>query len=440
MYLFRARTPRACLLIAGVAIALGVAHSSLAQPADAAGEDAAPLTLGQAIGRALASNPALAGFAFALKAQDARVGQAGQRPATEASFELENVLGSGDFGGLDAAEGTFALSQVIELGGKRDARSAAAQSGLELLAVERQVAQLDVLAEVTRRFVAVAAAQETLLLARDGLVLARGTVEDVALRVRAAKSPEAELLRARAALSRDVLEEQRAAAELGAARQALAAAWGSSRADFGAVQADLYRMPALADFEVLAGRLDANPDFLRFASVARLRDTESRMARSLRRPDLEVSGGVRRLEETNDQALVMGISVPLFAGRRAAPAIAEADALRELADVERDAARLEARTRLYGLYGQLRQAIRETEMLRGDVLPQLDAALGATRYAYERGRYGYLELVDARGAFLEARGAAIASAATAQQLLAEIERLTGEPLADAPDAEALEDQ
>ncbi len=80
----------------------------------------------------------------------------------EASVELENALGSGDFNGFDAAEGTFALSQVIELGGKRDARGAAAQSGRELLAVERQVAQLDVLAEVTRRFIAVAAAQEQL--------------------------------------------------------------------------------------------------------------------------------------------------------------------------------------------------------------------------------------------------------------------------------------
>ena len=438
MVLFRARAPRAHLLIAAIALTLGGPTGARAQPADAAGESAAPLTLGQAVERALASNPALAGFAFALKAQDARVGQAVQRPATEASFELENVLGSDEFGGLDAAEGTFALSQVIELGGKRDARSAAARSGLELLAVERQVAQLDVLAEVTRRFVAVAAAQETLSLASEGVNLARGTVDDVALRVRAARSPEAELLRSRAALSRKVLEEQRAAAELGAARQALAAAWGSSRTDFGNVQADLYRMPVPSDFEALAARLDANPDFLRFASIARLRDAEGRLARSQGRPDLEVSGGVRRLEETNDQALVMGISVPLFAGRRAAPAIAEADALRELADVERDAARLEARTRLYGLYEQLRQAIRETETLRGDVLPQLDEALGATRYAYERGRYSYLELVDAQAAFLEARGAAIASAATAQQLLAEIERLTGEPLAEAPAAKALE--
>ncbi len=88
-----------------------------------------------------------------LKAQDARVALAGLRPATEASMELENVLGSGETRGLDAAEATFALSQVIELGGKRNFRTAAAQAGRNVLSVEQQAVQLDVLAEVTRRFI-----------------------------------------------------------------------------------------------------------------------------------------------------------------------------------------------------------------------------------------------------------------------------------------------
>jgi cobalt-zinc-cadmium efflux system outer membrane protein len=80
------------------------------------------------------------------------------------------------------------------------------------------------------------------------------------------------------------------------------------------------------------------------------------------------------------------------------------------------------------LYEQLRQSIREAETLQRDIMPRLEEALKATRYAYERGRYGYLELVDAQRTFLEARAAAIDSAATGQEILAEIERLTGEPL------------
>jgi cobalt-zinc-cadmium efflux system outer membrane protein len=422
MFLFRPRTLGACALIAGLLLVpVHAEELSSLTPG---------LTLGQAIERALAANPALQGFAFALKAQDARIAQAGQRPETEVSFEMENVLGSGEFGGLDAAEATVALSQVIELGDKRQLRRDAARSGRDLLSVERQAAQLDVLAEVTRRFIAVAAAEEQLALAHEATTLATGIVDNVTRKVRAAKSPEGELLRARAAFSRAGLEEQRAIAHLGAARQALAAQWGSTRTDFSGVSANLYAFPALIDFENLAARLEANPDFLRFTSEARLRDAELRLARSLRKPDLAVSGGARRLEATSDQALVMGFSVPLFAGRRAAPLIAEAEALRGQVDAERNAALILARARLYGLYADLRQAIRETETLQRDVMPLLQESLKATKYAYERGRYGYLELIDAQRAFLDARRAAIDSAAAAQALLAEIERLTGEALVD----------
>lgn len=422
MFLFRPRTLGACALIVGLSLVRVHAEEN---PSLTPG-----LTLGQAIERSLAANPSLQGFGFALKAQDARILQAGQRPATEASFELENFLGSGDFNGVDAVEATFALSQVIELGDKRQLRGDAARSGRDFLSIERQAAQLDVLAEVTRRFIAVAAAEEQLALTQQGTTLAKGLVDDVARKVRAAKSPEGELLRARAAFSRAGLEEQRAIAQLSAARQSLAAQWGSTRADFSGVSANLYAFPVLFDFENLAARLDGNPDFLRFTSEARLRDAELRLARSLRKPDLAVSGGVRRLEETSDQALVMGISVPLFAGRRAAPLIAEAEALRGRVDAERNAALILARTRLFGLYEELRQAIRETQTLQREVMPLLEEALKATKYAYERGRYGYLELVDAQRAFLDARRATIDSAVDAQALLAEIERLTGEPLVD----------
>jgi cobalt-zinc-cadmium efflux system outer membrane protein len=231
-------------------------------------------------------------------------------------------------------------------------------------------------------------------------------------------------------LSRAGLDEQRAVAALNAARQSLAAQWGSARPDYGPVNASLYAFPALSDFDNLAARLDGNPDFLHFTSEARLRDAELRLARSLRKPDLNVSGGVRHLEASSDQALVMGFSMPLFAGRRAAPAIAEAEAQRGQVDAERNAALVRARSRLYGLYEELRQAIGETDVLRRDVMPLLDEALKATTYAYERGRYGYVELVDAQRTFLDSRSAAIESAVRAQELLAEIERLTGEPLAD----------
>ena len=286
---------------------------------------------------------------------------------------------------------------MIELGDKRQLRSAAAQSGREMLSVERQAAQLDVLAEVTRRFIAVAAAQEQLALTQAG----DDPGEGHGRRCGAAR-PGGEVAGGRtAALPRGIQPGRNRGAtrdgRLGAARQRLAAMWGSRPAGLRRGQGRSVPVPAIAAIsKTLPRAWTAIP-----TSCASLRQRgcatrRLRLVSSLRKPDSSVSGGVRRLEETNDQALVMGISVPLFSGRRAAPVIAEAEALRELVDVERGAARIQARTQLYGLYEQLRQAIRETETLQRDVMPQLEEALKATRYAYERGRYGYLELVDAQ--------------------------------------------
>ncbi|MCL4790425.1 MAG: TolC family protein [Gammaproteobacteria bacterium] len=421
MLLFPTRATGAFLLITGLAL------QGAAQAQTAAAEPAS-LTLGQAVERALAGNPALQGFAYTLQAQDARIAAAGQRPATEASFELENFLGSGDYDGLDAAEATFALSQVVELGDKRRLRTAAAEAGRDLLSIERQAAQLDVLAEVARRFIHVAALQEQLELTISATALAGSIVADVERRVQAARSPEAELLRAQAALATAEIDERHARRQLAVGRRQLAATWGAEEDAFGPIKADLYRFPADTDFPALVERLDANPDFLRFASEARLRDAELRLASSLSRPDLSFSAGVRRIEGPDDQALVFGVSVPLFSGQRAAPARAEASALRELVSADRQTATIRARNQLFQLHQELQQAVAETRTLQTEVMPRLDQALKQTRYAYERGRYSYLELVDAQQAWRAAHYTLIDAAERGQTLQVEIERLTGESL------------
>src|SRR3546814_8234795 len=93
----------------------------------------------------------------------------------------------------------------------------------------RQARQLDVLAEVTRRFITVATRQEQLALAREALKLAEKTVSGARTRVDAAKSPHAELDRASIGLDRARLDERRAIVQLDTARKQLAAMWGESQ-------------------------------------------------------------------------------------------------------------------------------------------------------------------------------------------------------------------
>lgn len=423
MKVFTARASRACF------VAMALLASA---PASAATPNG--LTLREAVAAALANNPDLGAYVFELRAAQAREQQAGLHPAPELAIEAENFAGSGDTRAYDAAETTLALSQVIELGAKRGARIDFARAGSGAVEIERQAAQLDVLAEVTRRFIAVARAQERLTLARSATALGEHMVEASQRRVDAAKSPHAELDRARIALDRYRLDEQAASADLDTARKQLAAMWGATRSvidgrAFVEVRAELFALPAAGDFDALVGKLAANPDFLRYASDARLRDAELRLATTLRRPDVTLSGGLRRFEETSDEMFVASVSLPLFSGSRANGYIAEAQANRARVDAQKRAAEVRAEATLYELHRQLARAVGEARTLGDDIRPRAAEALEETEYAYTRGRYGYLELVDAQREYLSVQAALIDAAASAHLLRAEIERLTHTPLA-----------
>lgn len=387
------------------------------------------LTLARAIEAALARNPDLVTSAYDLKAADARIEQARLRPNPELAVELENFAGTGEARGTKILETTLSLSQVVELGGKRALRQGVVILDKDLSSVERQAQQLDVLADVTRRFIDLAAAQERLELAKSTREVVQRTLDAISARVDAARSPEAERSRAQIALTRARIEEQQAQSELPSARLALAALWGSTEPTFTRARGDLLALDAVKPFETLVEQLDRNPNFVRFASAARLLEAELRLARAQARPNLTFSAGVRNLAATNDRALVAGFSMPLPLFDRNQGAIRQAEVRVAQTDAARRAAFLRARAAIYALYQELLASRGRFETLRTSAVPQAQRALEQTQAGYERGRFSYLELATAQREVLELRAAIIDAAADSHRVLAEIERLTGEPLA-----------
>lgn len=307
----------------GVAsLIVAVAQMSVAYSAAPTSEPTGTLTLADAVTATLSHNPDLAVGGYELKAGDARTLQAGLRPNPEASVEVGGFVGSGVARDVGEQQATLSLSQVLELGGKRARRVEAAQSDRVVLGVEQQAHELDVLAEVTRRFIDVVADQAQIAFSRGALELAERTEKAIAARVQAARTPEAELSRAR-------IEVRQAQSVLEGARRSLAAMWGGTDARFEKVQADLYALPPLESFDSLRQLLDRNPDFVRFASEARLRDAELRLAQAQARPNLTLGVGVRGFWSTGDVGMVAGFSMPIPAFDRNQGAIAEAPVRRE---------------------------------------------------------------------------------------------------------------
>ena len=386
------------------------------------------LTLADALRAAAANNPSLRAAPFELRALEGRRQQAAIRPNPELELEFENFAGGGDFADTDSLESTLALSQLIEIGGKRDARIALATSEYDLLRVEQEVRSLDLQAEVARRFLDVVAQQDRLALARETADLAMEVHAGVQMRVDAARSPIAEASRADITRIRAGLDVTNVERRLESARYALAAMWGSSSPDFIAARADLQRFPDVAEFSALVSQLERHPDQLRFLNEQRLRESELRLAQATRKPDFTLGAGVRRFEETGDNAFVLSFSVPLPVSNRNAGAIAESQSRIEALPYEREAALLEVRTRLFALYQDLQQARTEATTLDTQLVPQARKALEQTRAGFDRGRFSYLEVADAQRELLELELTRIETATAFHLLLIEIERLTRQSL------------
>jgi cobalt-zinc-cadmium efflux system outer membrane protein len=412
-----------------VACLSGLQGAAVAAPP---AESTGVLTLARAIEAALSRNPELQASSYDLKAAEARITQAGLRPNPEVSLEVDGLAARGIAASPDERQATLSLSQVLELGDKRGRRVAVASSDRDVASIEQQAHQLDVLAEVTRRFIDVVASQERVSLARETSELAKRTAQAIAVRVEAARTPRAELSRAQIAVTRAHADERQAASVLRGAKRSLAAMWGEISPNFDSARADLLTLEPLDSLEALQDRLARNPDVTRFASEARLRDAELRLAQSQARPNLTVGVGMRRFQATGDVGLTVGVSMALPLFDRNQGAIDAARVRRQQTQAQEQAARIRLQAELFALYQQMLSSRDLLSTLQTEGIPQARAALDQTQVGYDRGRFSYLELGVAQQELVSLRAAVIETAADYHRLTAEIERLTGEPIVSQP--------
>jgi len=382
------------------------------------------MSLHEAVAKTIEHNPDLRAFSHQLNAQQGRVQQAGLAPSPEFNIELEDILGTGNNKGVDSAQATFSISWVLERG-VRQRYVDAAHAGSSLIEVEADIKQLDAAAETARRYLVSLAYQAREVNADKTIQLAEETIKSVHKRVKAGKTPEAELSRAQAELARRKLEREDIEHELLSANRRLAAQWGETVLTFSRVEGDITRLPQVASFEALKARLPQNPEFARLVSDQLLKKAELQLALAQDKSSWRINAGIRHTNVGNDQAFVAGISMPFGERTRNPGRIAEARAnLAGTKDEER-ATRIRVETALYVMHEKLQHSFHIIQKVRDQIIPPLEQALTETRRAYKLGRYSYLELRSVQGELLDAHNALIEASIDAHRNIIEIERLTG---------------
>lgn len=381
-------------------------------------QPAGRLRLDDAWAMAQARNPGLLATGAETLATDGLVTQAGLRPNPEFELTVEDTRS-------DTRITTAIVSFPIELGGKRDARVRAASA-------ERDVAQQGLInarnelrAAVVLAFFEVGIAQQRLSAADAMVAVAERGLDAADKRVAVGKVPPLERSRAQVAVANARMTQREAKLTLRQARVTLAALWGDTQPAFGTVDTSTDTLPARSEAAALQRALVDSPRL----AAGRLDIERSRASlgveRSKRYGDVRLNVGMARENEPGRNIAQVGVSFPLPLNDTnqgniyaAAMQVQRAEAAyRDLtlrSEVELDQA--------VAAYDVALESVREYE---SSVLPAADFATEATRKAFEAGKVGFSEVLDAQRIFFEARTEHLDAQLRAYQRYADIDRLTG---------------
>ena len=388
----------------------------------------ATVTLEQALQIALANNPVLAARAWEVRAGDGRILQATRLPNPEIEAEVENFGGSRDLRGFDSAETTLQISQLIELGGKRGKRQRVAEAEQAVAGWEYEAERLNVYATTSRAFFDVLAAQRQVELRERQLELALSVLEAVRERLTAGRVTELEETKARveASISRIALERSRR--ELEASRGLLVAAWGGAPRSFGTAQGNLEALMLPPSFDLIASQLLQNPLVQRWEAEQNLRRSTLIFERSQEVPDVTLGAGIRHFSDTDDNAFVASVSIPLPVFGLNPGGVFEAEQRLPQGRAQARAAIGQLTANAQQAYSELSAVYTELRSLTDEVLPGAQEAYEAAQTGYHEGRFGFLDVLDAQRTLFDARARHIEALSGYHRARTDLERMTGHPL------------
>ncbi|PZP83770.1 MAG: metal transporter [Azospirillum brasilense] len=141
-------------------------------------------------------------------------------------------------------------------------------------------------------------------------------------------------------------------------------------------------------------------------------------------PDPSVNASVRRLSISDDQAFVVGVSFPLPVLNRNQGNIARARAQLSQAQSETSAAELSLRNDVFEALETMANAYEHAAKFDQSILPSAEKAFALARDGYRRGRFPYLEVLDAQRTLFAVKEQRIATLNEYHKAKAELERMT----------------
>lgn len=387
--------------------------------------------LTEAIQRALDNSPRLKASEASFLASQGERRQADALPNPGIDVDVENVGGGKELREGNPRQTTFGVSQQIEVGGKRSARTDIAEQGVTLARFDNEAARLDLIRDVQLAYADSVAAQVQVVIAEDEKTRATAMLKTVKQRVGAAREPLIQQSKAEVAFASAEIGVEQAQRQLAAAKKTLSSLW-QGEATFTLDEATFFN---IAPPQILLGssdRLKRNPDFARYENELLKRKAALDLERANAFPDPTVTAGVRNYERFSGQTFVVGVSfpIPVFNANRGN--IEKARQELSQAEFNNETSALALNANLVKEQAELETAYQQAASMREKILPSAEKAFRLSREAYGVGKLPYLEVLDAQRTLFDTREQYLTTLKNYHRAKAEVERLTAEHKADAP--------
>ena len=385
------------------------------------------LTLKQALTNTEQQNLQLKRYPYHQKILSALKTQAALAPNPEVSFEAENFLGTHGSHAFSGAQYTLALSQLIELGDKRQNRVNYATANIKAQTIEYKNTRLALFATTTERYYQVLKFQALIALNSERKSTVKQALKAIEKRAEAGAVSQADVTRMRYALSQVDLNTVMLQSEFERSRLALNELWQEQLlSDYYA--GDLSIVTELKNEQALLDAVNTAPDFALLQQQYMQQTANLSLQESNGESDLTLSGGVRYNQQTDASSFVFSFSMPLQLSNSNSGNIEAAQSQLALLNEQQGQLRIQLRQQVRTLYAYYKGKIAQAQLLTQQVIPQAQTLIKQSLKSYQQGQISVLQLLDAQQALFDSKRALITTHSELYQVLLTLERLTGQPL------------
>jgi outer membrane protein TolC len=394
------------------------------------------LRLGELYDEAQRASPRVAAAQALVRASEARVSSAKLPPDPQLQFGFMNYTLPGlrpmDVLGMTQLQ----VMQMVPVAGKLRLSGRVAASQASAQAERARDVQWALRSDVAMAFYDLYQTDQRLAVMRETLRLLEDIRRTAEAMYRVGEGRQADVLRAQVEIARMVEDTIR----MTTMRVGMAARLDAllNRPTHDLVPSPV--LPAFPDSVPSMDSLVALAEAGRPMSRAGERDLEAanaqaRLARREIWPDLTV--GLQYGRQSGEMgtermgSLMLGASVPVFAGRRQLRMREETDAMRKMAAADLAAMRADTRARVAEAYASLTRARNLTALYRTTVIPQAEATVASSLAAYRVGGVDFMTLLDNRMTVNTYRQELFALDAEQGKAWADLEMLVGRELFEA---------